>query len=140
MRVLLDTCIVIDALQSREPFCVAAQKIFIAAASAQINGIISAKALTDIYYLVHRHTHDNKEAWDVLNKLITIFDVSDTAGIDCQRAIVSEISDYEDAVMAETAQRIGADCIVTRNIRDYARSPVPAVLPEDLLKTVERDS
>ena len=34
MRVLIDTCIVIDALQSREPFCVAAQKIFIAAASA----------------------------------------------------------------------------------------------------------
>ena len=131
MRVLIDTCIVFDALQSREPFCVAAQKIFIAAASAQINGIISAKALTDIYCLVHRHTHD---------KLITIFDVSDTAGIDCQRAIVSEISDYEDAVMAETAQRIGADCIVTRNIRDYARSPVPAVLPEDLVKIVERDS
>ena len=35
MRVLLDTCVIIDALQAREPFAEAAQEIFIAAANKQ---------------------------------------------------------------------------------------------------------
>ena len=34
MRVLLDTCVVIDALQSREPFYEEAQEIFLAAGNA----------------------------------------------------------------------------------------------------------
>lgn len=60
MRVLLDTCVVIDALQSREPFYEEAQEIFLAAANRRIDGFLTAKAVTDIYYLTHRLTHSDK--------------------------------------------------------------------------------
>ena len=137
MRALLDTCIVIDALQSREPFCKSAQTIFISAASNQFIGCITAKAATDIYYLMHHYTHNDKASRTVLSKLFTIFDVLDTAGMDCRRAIPSAISDYEDAVMVETAVRAEADCIVTRNQRDYQKSEIPVYTPEDFLKKLE---
>ena len=61
MRVLIDTCIIIDALQSRVPFAEAAQKIFIHSANKQFEGYITAKSVTDIYYLTHRLTHSDAE-------------------------------------------------------------------------------
>jgi hypothetical protein len=77
--------------------------------------------------LTHRVTHDNKFARDVLAKLLSIFEVLDTAGMDCRKAIPSPISDYEDAVMIETALRSETDCIVTRIIRDYSKAEIPCI-------------
>lgn len=139
MRAFIDTCVVIDALQSREPFAKDAQDIFLAAANNLYLGYISAKAVTDIYYLMHRHTHDDKASRDILNKLFTLFDVLDTAGIDCRKAVLSPVSDFEDAVMVETALRSEVDCIVTRNPRDFTKSPVPVYEPKAFLKLLETD-
>ena len=133
MRALLDTCVIIDAMQNREPFCKDAQELFLAAANNLFVGCITAKASTDIYYLMHRHTHSDKASRDVLNKLFTLFEVADTAGIDCRRAIPSPVSDFEDAVMIETAARTEVDCIVTRNEQDFVRSTVPVLSPKDFL-------
>lgn len=137
MRALIDTCIIIDALQSREPFCNSAQAIFISAANNQFIGCITAKSATDIYYLMHHHTHGDKASRDVLSKLFAIFDVLDTAGMDCRRAIPSAISDYEDAVMVETAVRAEVDCIVTRNQGDYKKSEIPVYTSEEFVKKLE---
>lgn len=139
MRAFIDTCVVIDALQSREPFAKDAQDIFLAAANNLYLGYISAKAVTDIYYLMHRHTHDDKASRDILNKLFSLFDVLDTAGIDCRKAVLSPVSDFEDAVMVETALRNEVDCIVTRNLRDFTKSPVPVYEPKAFLKLLETD-
>ena len=139
MRAFIDTCVVIDALQSREPFAKDAQDIFLAAANNLFLGYISAKAVTDIYYLMHRHTHDDKASRDILNKLFSLFDVLDTAGIDCRKAVLSPVSDFEDAVMVETALRNEVDCIVTRNTRDFSKSTVPVYEPKAFLKLLETD-
>ena len=139
MRAFIDTCVVIDALQSREPFSKDAQDIFLAAANNLFLGYISEKSVTDVYYLMHRHTHDDKASRDILNKLFALFDVLDTAGIDCRKAVLSPVSDFEDAVMVETALRSEVDCIVTRNLRDFTKSPVPVYEPKAFLKPLETD-
>lgn len=133
MRALLDTCVIIDAMQNREPFSKDAQELFLAAANNLFVGCITAKASTDIYYLMHRHTHSDKTSREVLNKLFSLFEVADTAGIDCRRAIPSPVSDFEDAVMIETAARTEVDCIVTRNEQDFIKSAVPVLSPKDFL-------
>ena len=130
---LIDTCVIIDALQKREPFWHDAEKIFIAAAEDKFAGIITAKSLTDVYYLHHRCTHTAAKTREILSGLLEIFVLSDTASIDCRNALISEVSDFEDAVMMETARRINADCIVTRNDRDYKNSPVPVMSPEQFV-------
>ncbi len=61
----------------------------------------------------------------------------DTAGMDCRRAISSGITDFEDAVMAESAARTGKDCIMTRNLKDYERSVVPVYSPTDFLQMLQ---
>jgi predicted nucleic acid-binding protein len=137
MRVLIDTCIIIDALQSRAPFAEAAQKIFLYSANKQFEGYITAKASTDIYYLTHRLTHSDMETRKILSKLYTLFHLLDTTSLDCRKAISSEISDYEDAIMVETAIRSEMDCIVTRNVKDYAKASVTVYEPDALIALLE---
>jgi predicted nucleic acid-binding protein len=139
MRALLDTCVIIDALQNRQPFCEDAKNIFLSAANNFFTGCLSAKSTTDIYYLTHHCTHSDKQAREILSKLFSLFEVVDTAAIDCQKAIPLDVSDYEDAVMIETAIRINADCIVTRNQQDYNKSPIPVYSPKEFLTKLQLD-
>ena len=137
MRVLVDTCVIMDAIQNREPFADDAKKIFRAAASNWFAGCITAKSSTDIYYLIHRCTHSDKDTRAILTKLYILFDVVDTAGMDARRAISSDVSDIEDAVMIETDIREEMDCIVTRNGKDYSKSPIPIYEPAEFLSLLE---
>ena len=137
MNVLLDTCVIIDAMQCREPFASDAMEIIESAAANKITGFITAKSVTDIYYIIHRHFHDNESTRATIQKLINLFAILDTKGKDCELALLSDVSDFEDAVMIETAKREGMDCIVTRNIKDYLNSSVKVMQPSDLLKEID---
>jgi predicted nucleic acid-binding protein len=137
--VLLDTCVLVDALQDRQPFAKDAQELFLAAANHRFVGCTTAKAATDIYYLMHRYTHDDKASRLVLSKLFVLFDVLDTAGLDCRRAIPAETADFEDAVMIETALRTEMDAIVTRNTKDYTKAPLPVYTPGEFLHILTRE-
>lgn len=136
MKALIDTCVVMDFLQRREPFAESACKLFRLAASEQFIGCITAKSATDIFYLTHRCTHSEKESRTKLNQLLSIVGMLDSTADDVFHAIFSEVSDFEDAVMIETAVRSHVDCIVTRNIKDYTKSPVPVYTPEQFVELV----
>ena len=133
MRALIDTCIIIDALQSREPFKDNAEKIFLLAANNSFDGFITAKSVTDIYYITHRLTHSDQNTREILSKLFTLFSILDTTGTDCKKALLSKISDYEDAVMVATAIRSDMNCIITRNQKDYANSLLPVYSPDEFI-------
>ena len=134
MRVLFDTCIVVDVLQHREPFWEDSYNAFLAVANRQAEGFLSAKSLTDIYYLTHRKTHDRIETHRIISKLLVVFDLLDTMASDCRKALLTEAGDYEDAIMIETAVRSEMDCIITRNLRDYRASPLPVYTPPVFLE------
>ncbi len=134
MKAVIDTCVIVDALQDRAPFGEAAKSIFLFCANRQCEGLLTAKAITDIYYLTHRQTHDDKTTREVITKLCTIFGLLDTTALDIRKAILSETSDFEDAVMIETAVRYKVDCIVTRNTKDYSKSSIHVYTPDEFLK------
>lgn len=140
MKVLIDTCVIIDALQNREPFSKNAQDIFLLAANRRIDAFITAKSVTDIYYLMHRVTHSDKDTRNVLSRLFVLFGLADTVGTDCRYALSSDVSDYEDAVMIETAARTQMDAIVTRNTKDYSKSAVPVLTPEELIQKISEET
>ena len=134
MNGLIDTCIAIYFLQKREPFAEDALRIFRAAASELFSGYITAKSATDIFYIDHRGTHNKAASCQKLRSLLTIVGLADSAAIDVRQTLASELPDFEDAVMVETAKRIGADCIVTRNKKDYVQSGVSVYTPAEFLE------
>ncbi len=139
MTAVIDTCIVIDVLQNRKPFSKAALDIFLAASNRKFTGVLTAKSIMDIYYIIRRSLHDEQKTRAAVNKLFVLFDIADTFSADCRIAMSSPTSDYEDAVMIETAKRIGAECIVTRNLSDYGKSSVTVFSPEEFLREIEKE-
>ncbi len=59
------------------------------------------------------------------------FNVSDLA-----HAAELEWDDFEDAVQSVTAERVHADYIITRNVRDFAKSKVVAFTPSELIARI----
>lgn len=139
MKALLDTCVIMDFLQNREPFAQNAKKIMQAAAMELFTGCITAKSATDIYYLTHRCTHSDKESRSKLNQLLTVIGMLDSMADDVFHAISSDVKDFEYAVMCETAIRSKIDCIVTRNEKDYADSIVTVYTPNEFIEILEKD-
>ncbi|WP_223807710.1 type II toxin-antitoxin system VapC family toxin [Pseudanabaena sp. UWO311] len=54
MRVLIDTNVVLDFLQEREPFVKDAARLFARIDAGEIEGFIAATKITNIYYIVRR--------------------------------------------------------------------------------------
>ena len=139
MNALIDTCIIIDALQSREPFSKDAETIFLSVANRRCVGFLTANSVTDIYFLMYKALHSAAETRKALGILFSLFEIIDTCGIDCRKALTSGVSDYEDAVMIETAARAEIDCIVTRNLKDYAGAPMPVYSPTQFIELLYAD-
>ena len=138
MKAIIDTCVILDYLQGREPFFDDALNLAIGSANREFEAYISANSITDLYYIIHKHTLDDKETRKHLTNFTQVFGITDTLAEDCIYALHSEMTDYEDAVMSETASRTGVDYIVTRNVRDYTKSKIPAVTPGEFLEKVEK--
>ncbi len=139
MKALIDTCVIVDILQKREPFCQPAMEILLSISNRKCIGILTAKSITDIYYILRRSIHSEENVRKLVRILFTLFDVKDTFSADCELALDSAMKDYEDAIMVQTAFRIGADCIVTRNLKDYKLSALPVFSPEQFLLELAKE-
>jgi len=133
MKILIDTCIILDAIFSRKPFDEEAQKVLDCIADQNLKGYVSASSMTDIYYIVRKKLHNEIEARNVLKTIIDCFDIADTTAEDCENAISSEMRDYEDAVLVEMAVRLNMDCIITRNTKDFTDSRMTYYTPADFV-------
>lgn len=139
MKILVDTNVIIDALTGREPFWESAEQIFMLAANMIEDMYITASSATDIYYLIRKHLHNTEQAKSTMSKLYQLFGILDVTAKDCHDALLSDMKDYEDAVISCCAERNQMDYIVTRNIKDYEKSKVKALLPDDFIKLVSQD-
>ncbi len=140
MTAILDTCIIVDFLQRREPFYEDAYLIMQYCAAEVFIGDITAKSAADIYYLTRRCTHSEEESRKILNKLFSITGLLSTSSEDVLRAISSDVPDFEDAIMVETGLRTHAECIVTRNRQDYKNSPLPVYTPAGFIQILKENS
>lgn len=133
MKTVLDTNIIIDALTTRMPCCADAQKILLLAEQGAIQGCITSNTATDIYYLLHKYFHDAGKVKSVMEILFDTISVLPVNEDDCKNSLYSQISDYEDEVLESSAKNENADCIVTRNEKDFKFSRIPIFSPSDFL-------
>lgn len=134
MGALIDTNVVLDALANREPWAKEARDLLFLAACGKLDLALSGSTITDVFYLVNRYvTHDKRKSTEVVDTLMQSLSVVNVGMRECLFAAHSPISDYEDAVVAEAARSAKLDCIVTRNLQDYAQSDVPTMSPHDYL-------
>ncbi len=139
IKVLFDTCVIIDLLEKREPFFNDAHELLLAVANKKINGYLTAKSILDIYYIINHHTHNSDQTRNKISALFELFYVFDTGSADCQLALISNVTDYEDAVLVETAIRYNINCIVTRNKPDFKMSKMTVLAPKELIDLLNNE-
>lgn len=131
MKVLLDLNVLLDVIQKREPHFAASAAILSRIASGEIEGAVAAHALTTIHYLVARFASRGK-ALEAVDWLLGELEVVPASRETFLRARGLGMSDFEDAVVAATAEESGCDQVATRNVGDFDDSPVPAISPGEL--------
>ncbi len=133
MKVLIDTNIILDVLCNRKEFVKDSLNVFKYCEANQITGCISALSIPNIVYIMRKEL-DADRIKEILTTLTSLFAVIDLRETDLLRAADLEFSDYEDALQSVCASRAKANYIVTRNIKDFKNSAVPAVKPSELFE------
>lgn len=135
MKALIDTNVILDVLCNRAGFVEDALKVFKVCEINQITGCISALSIPNIVYIMCKEL-DRERISEILRSLTSIFTVVDLREADLLKAAELDFSDYEDALQSVCALRSKADFIVTRNLKDFRNSPVPAIKPSILLERI----
>ncbi|GHV87023.1 DNA-binding protein [Spirochaetia bacterium] len=137
MKVLLDTNIILDIVERREPFFHDSYGVFLLAAQKAVDAIFGAGSITDVYYINRKNCSSAEQALNSIVDLLEVIIPVDTKAEDIRTAISLGFSDFEDAVICATAIREKADYIITRNTDDFNTSPIKAMTPEQFLTLAE---
>ena len=132
MRLLIDANILLDVLQKREPHYKDSSLVWKLCETDQDEGIVSALTFANIVYILRKEL-DARQVRSVLDKLQLIFTFADYTASDMEKAADLEWDDYEDAIQSVTAERLMADYIITRNVKDFSESTVTAFTPSEYL-------
>ena len=132
MRVIIDTNVVLDVLLDRESFAKAAVDIFCLVEESRIEAFLCATTITTIDYLLIQSLPASK-ARDALRRLISLFEIATVNRPVIERALVSKINDFEDAVLDEAGQMAGVGSVVTRNTKDFTGSALKVFEPNEFL-------
>lgn len=131
-KVFLDTNVLIDFLGKREPFAQDIYQVFEQRSKLGLELCVSTLSFTTIYYVLHKScAHD--QLLELLDGLCSIVSVLPVDKEIILAALRSDFSDFEDAVQYYTALKGGAEVILTRNVKDYAKSEIKVLTPRRLL-------
>ena len=131
MTVFVDTNILIDLLCERESFVQSARMLFAYGYSGRLTLVLSSLSLVNAVYIARKYGYvDVRERLDDITEFVEVVDLRKEVA---KRALTCEWKDYEDAVQYMSAIKENADCIVTRNKKDFWESVIPVYTIEELM-------
>lgn len=136
MRLLFDTNVVLDVLLDRAPFSAPAAELFSKVETGAISGYICATTITTVHYLAMKVV-GTRQAEKEISKLLALFEVAPVNRPVLEAALAGKLPDFEDAVVCEAARQVGAQGVVTRDVRDFKRSSLPVYTPTEMLQTIK---
>lgn len=135
MNILFDINVILDALLDRAPFGEDAVALMDLVERSVINGFISADSITTIYYLMQKST-TTPFARNKITLLLELFEIAPVTRAVLEEALNLKFSDYEDAVVHQSAIGVNADGIVSRNGADFRKSTIAVYSPRELLAVI----
>jgi predicted nucleic acid-binding protein len=137
MKVFLDTNILIDFLSNRPPFTQEASQLFQLSENGKLQLFTSTHVLATTHYVLKKYA-DESELRLTLLKVSEMVNVVDVTASALKTALKSPHKDFEDAIQIASAEQIqGLDFIITRNLKDFKTSSIPAISILELLGKVD---
>ena len=138
-RVLIDSDVCLDYLLQRPDHIAAAESLFNQLDTDLFSAYVCAVSLTTIHYIV-RKEKDKTVALAAVDTLLLLTDVCSVNRDVLKQARILGFKDYEDAVQCASAIAEGLDAIVTRNAKDFAKSPLPVHSPQEFVEVLKAES
>ncbi|MDO9593429.1 MAG: PIN domain-containing protein [Lutibacter sp.] len=135
-HILIDTDVILDLFFDREPYSENAAKVLSLCEKKAVIGFVTPVIISNVYYLLSQKAKQEK----VIEKLKILLSILEVLVIDKNAIIValnSEFKDFEDALQNYSAELNGEiDMIITRNTKDYKKSQIGIMNPENFLKLI----
>jgi predicted nucleic-acid-binding protein len=128
-NILVDLNVILDVLLERRGY----QSSQAVLESSLYKIFISAHIVTTFAYLLENAKVPREEIKRNIDWLLNTFIVVATTDEILGKALKSDIADFEDAVIEQAALNCEAEAIITRNVKDFAKSTIHAVTPEAFL-------
>lgn len=137
MKLFLNTNVMIDLLCKREPHYDAAAKLMVIKEEGVIQIIVSSLSFVTCNYVMSR-TFERNSVSELLKKFRILCDVANVDEINIDKSLFSKFTDFEDAVQYFAALKANADCIITRNSKDFVLSEIPIFTPQEFLSSINK--
>jgi len=131
MSGLVDVHVLLDVLLNRSPWAADAREIWRANHVGRFKGHVASTAVTNLFYIARRLA-GKERAMPCVAHCLTAFDVVPVDASILVTAALLSGDDFEDNVSIRCAVAAGVDVIVTRDLNDFAGSPVPVLSPAEL--------
>ena len=137
MRAYIDTNILVDLVLARQEFLPDAQRVFALGYAGEAVLMVSALSFVNTIYLGKKYKFPSDEVQAKLRMIADFVDVVDLRGQNVIDMLDSGWKDYEDATQHRSAIEEQADCIVTRNKKDYKASTIEVLTPVEFFRKID---
>jgi predicted nucleic acid-binding protein len=110
-----------------------AAELFRRCARNELAGYVCAHEITTMSYFLEKVVRDKSKIRKSISGIMARFAVIETNERILTGALYSDVEDFEDAVIEVSSKEKNVDYIITRNIKDFKKSLVKALTPEELL-------
>lgn len=118
MRVFIDTNIFLDYIQQRPEGWKEAETLFYLAIAGDIEMLVSDLTIANMRYITRKNI-PLEQFYAVMKGLRRFYTIVPVGEVSIDEAYRIESKDFEDALQYFSAVQAGADCLVTRNLKDF---------------------
>ena len=136
MKLFWDTNVMLDFLGERAPFYISAAKIATLADKRKHKIVVSALSYATISYFLTKYEGIAKTK-DKLRKFKVISEICELDELIIEKGLNADFSDFEDSLQYFSALRTECDIIITRNGKDFKKSQIPVMTPDEFLHSIK---
>ena len=132
-KVFLDTNILLDYILDRGMVSVHAEHLFDLCVRGEIECAIAAHSVVNIFYILRKYYSEQTRKM-ILDSLCDLCFIEPIDEASVKAVLAGNHKDIEDHLQMLCAERAGAECIITRDIKGFKESSVRVISPERFLK------
>lgn len=136
-KVFVDTNVILDFLMKRSDFFDDVRTIMAMGYNHYCELYMSSLSFSNIAYIA-RTKLKGEALYKCFSSLRELIKVSSVTQADVDLAIKLQAKDFEDALQYYSAKSVDADCIVTRNVKDFSFSEIEILTPGEFIEKMPK--
>lgn len=132
MKALIDTNVLLDYLLARIPYSESVITLFQLANAGFVELLVTDLSIANIAYITRREISKD-DFYRVMQQLEKFYQVIPVGPKVISKAFAEQWKDFEDALQNYSAIQAQAECIITRNTKDFTASQLTILTPEDFI-------